>query len=792
MHVGKAYSGLKNRALVAGRATFVGDIQLPGMAHMAVLRSPHASARILSIDTTGAEDLDGVLHVMTGKDARDEHLIIPEASDPRQSGAKNFTWYALAQDRVRFVGDAVAAAVAEDPHTARKALDLIDVAYEVATPALDADDALHPDSPLVEPSWGENLLAQRHWEGGTVEGAMSAAPRRVTGSVKLGRLTGVPLEPRGTIAEYDTFHDTVTLWDSTQNPHPLRTYVAQTLGLPEPNIRVIQPSVGGAFGLKLPPFQEPPLVAWLAKHLDRPVKWIEERDEHLQAIGHARDFRFDYEVAFQDDGTVDALDVRILADVGAPTAQIGWRMAIVAAAMLPTVYTIEHLRVELTVVTTNKCPWNAYRGFGKDASSYFMDRLMDRIARETGLDRPTVRFRNFIQPDQFPYPQTLGAMLDSGDYPAALTKALDMVGYADFEQRRTEARERGRYLGLGIGQELMPAGSAMPGAVLVNAYDGATVRIGPLGDVTVLTGVTSPGGGNETAIAQIAAEFLGCGLDRITVVQGDTASCPYGLGNFSSRSTMYGGSAVQLATTELREKLERVAASMLGAKSDEMRVRDGQFSVAGDPDSSVSFEEVVDQVYCHAFGEHVEDEEPGLESTRYFRMSNIYHQPDKQGRFSNYPAWAYGVAVCVVEVEPETGVVEILEYHFVDDAGTLINPRLATANLHGGIAQGIGGALYEQLVYDPGGALTTTTLMDYTIPTALEIPALDVEHLETPSPFTPLGMKGIGESGIGAAQGAINGAIDDAFPEFDLQLDQVPLTPVRVWRAIRDARARAE
>lgn len=788
-HVGKRYTGLTNRELVAGKGTFVSDIQLPGMAYMAVLRSPHAHARIVSIDPSGAQALQGVLYVMTGREAQDHMKPIPEAWNTREIGAKGVDWYALSPERVRYVGEAVAAVVAEDKFTAYQAVDLIEVQYEVLPAVVDPEDAMEPAAALVEPAWKDNLLITRDFKRGDVEKAFAEAKRTASGVVRSERITGVSLEPRGSVAQYDSFRDELVLWESTQNPHPLRTFLAETLEIPETSIRVIQPNVGGAFGLKQPPFQEQPLIAYLARKLRRPIKWIEERDENFQSTGHSRDVKFYYTVAFEQDGTITALDIRVIADVGAPTALLGWGMAFVTAYSLPTVYKIPNNRIQLFVVVTNKCPWNAYRGFGKDPASFLMDRVVDRVARETGLDRSAVRLKNFIQPDEFPYSQSSGAVLDSGNYPAALKRVLELVDYEGFPKLQAEARREGRYLGLGIGQELTPEGCAMPGAVMISAYDGATVRVAPSGDVTVLTGVTSPGCGNETAMAQIAAEFLGCEIGRIKVIQGDTETCPYGLGNYSSRATMYGGSAVQISATDVREKLLRVAARMLEVDPGDLDAADGQVFVRGAPDRSVPFDEVVNQIYRHTFGEFAENEEPGLEATRYFRMGNIYHQPEKQGRFSNYPAWPNGTAACIVEVDPETGQVKILRYCLVDDAGTIVNPLLAVANLHGGVTQGIGSAVFEQLAYDSDGQLKTATLMDYTIPTAVELPLFEIEHQETPSPFTPLGTKGIGESGVGAALGALCSAIENAFPELELRLDELPLTPSRVWRAIQDARA---
>jgi aerobic carbon-monoxide dehydrogenase large subunit len=441
-------------------------------------------------------------------------------------------------------------------------------------------------------------------------------------------------------------------------------------------------------------------------------------------------------------------------------------------------------------VVTNKCPWNAYRGYGKEMASFLMDRIMDDVARATGLDRAAVRFKNFIQPDEFPYQQVSGVILDSGNYPDALKRVLEMIGYADFPALQKKARDEGRYIGLGIGQELIAEGCALPTSIIVSGYDGATVRINPSGQVTVLTGVTSPGSGNETGIAQVTADVLGIDVARIRVIQGDTETCPWGLGNYSSRSLIMGGSAAHVAASELRDKLLRVAGRMLEVLPADLEMSDGRIFPKGASDRSVSFDEVVNTIYSEPFGVHAKDVEPGLESTRYFRHPNIYHQGDPEGRFSAYPSWPNAAVACVVEVDPETGVLKVLRCCMVHDSGTVINPMLAEGNVHGGITQGLGGAVYEHLVYDDHGQFKTATFMDYTLPTAVEVPPFEFEHQETRSPFTPLGHKGVGESGVAGILGAICSAVENALPHLDLRLTEMPLKPQQLWNAIREARPR--
>ena len=789
-YVGASVPGLRNSRLAAGKGTFVDDIQLPGMTYAAVLRSPHAHARIRSIDTTAAEQLGGVVYVVTGREVKEQMNPISPAWDTSEVGAKSVDWYALVVDRARFVGEAVAAVVAEDKHTAYQALELIEVDYEVLPAVTDPEEALKPDSPLVEPQWGDNVLITRNFSVGDPEGAFSGDKAIVKGVIECNRVTGTSLEPRGCLGSYDPYTDVLTFWDSTQSPHCVRVYLAETLRMSENSIRVIQPDVGGGFGLKQPTFQEEPLIAYLTRKLCRPVKWIEERSENFLTGGHARDTRFHYEAAFSGDGVVTGIRLRVIADVGAPCALCGWGMSFVTWYCLPTVYRIKNVSMQLYSVVTNKCPWNSYRGYGKDAATFLMERILDHVARAAKLDPVTVRIKNFIPPSEFPYPQASGAILDSGDYPAVFRKLLDQIDYDGFKRLQDTERKKGRHLGIGLSMELTPEGASMPGSVMICGYDGTTVRVSPDGQVTVLTGITSPGSGNETAVAQIAADELGCSIGRVKVIQGDTESCPWGNGNFSSRSVILGGSATHLAAADLRQKMLKVAASMLQVRAEDLRAENDRIFVVGSADRSVGFAEVASQTYRHTHGMHMDGIEPALEVTRFFKIENVYHQPERQGRFSSYPTWPYGAAACIVEVDQDTGGVTILRFVLVHDAGTIVNPLLATANLHGGLAQGIGGSMYEEIVYDDIGQLRTTTFMDYTIPTAVELPRFEIGHHETRSPFTPLGTKGVGESGVGGTMNALCSAIENALEPLDVRFTRLPLRPDRVWEQIQAVRAR--
>lgn len=789
-YVGSAVKGANNDRLVAGGGTYIADVMPPGTLTMSVLRSPHPNARIVGIDTSAAEELPGVKCVITGADIVADTDPIPEAINTRALGAQYAPWYALCAERARYVGEAVAAVVAVDEETARAASTLVKVDYELLPVVPHAAAALAEGAPLVEPGWTGNVLIRQTMTVGDLDGAFANAHGVVEGDISSARIQAEPIEPRGAVASWDKHRGRITCWSSTQAPHVLRMYLAEALRMREAAVHVIQPDVGGAFGIKCPTTQEEVLVCYLSRRLGAPVRWIEDRQEHLLAAGHARDVACEYRAAFDSRGRITALRARVVADIGAPIALAGWGMAYVTWLCIPGPYKIENLDTELLAVVTNKGPWQAYRGFGKDAASYFLDRIVEHVARESGNSSADVRRVNFIPPEEFPYTHPNGATLDSGNYAGTLDKVLEMVDHEGFAARQAAALEEGRYLGMGLGQELTPEGFTMPGS-LYAGYETTTVRVSPTGEVTVLTGVTSPGSGNETGIAQIVADVLGCGLGRVRVVQGDTDACPMGSGNFSSRSLMLGGSAARVAAEEIRQQMLKIAASMLEVSAAELTVEDDVFSVVGAPDRSVGFDEVATQVYLFPHGRHMNDTEPLLDATRSFKIGNVYHQPEVDGRFNGYPTWSNASAAAIVEVDPMTGVVTVEKVALVHDCGPVINPLLAEEQLRGAITQGVSGTLHEFVAYDDQAQPITRSFMDYTMVTTKEAYDIRLGHQSTPSPFTPLGNKGVGESGIGSPPGAISAAIENALaPLVQVQLHHLPLTPSRIWGAIQAAATR--
>lgn len=789
---GRKISGLNNRRLVQGHGLFTADVQRPGQCWISLVRCPHAHAKVVGIDAAAARSLPGVVAVVTGYDLTEEtkpysFMLPPDVGlNEADMRGKKFRKYVLATDWVGYSGQPVVAVVAETPHIAARAAELVEVDYESLTAITDVDESLKEDSPSAVPGWPDNLLFQTTYRRGDCQSAFGQAAGVLRGTVKVQRHVPVPLEPRAFLAEYDYREDRLTIWASTQMPHTLRSLLAGCLNLDSEKIRVIQPNVGGAFGAKTPGSDEEVLVAVLARRLRRPVCWIEERSEYFLAGGHARETRFNFEVGYKTDGELCGLKVDIVADVGQP--QGAWIQSYVTAYCVPGPYVVDDCEVRVRSVVTNKCRWAGYRGFGKEAAAYFMDKVLDRISDATGVDRCAVRFRNFIPADAFPYDQVSGAMMDSGNYQGAMRELLSLVKLPNFRSEQSLARSQDRLLGIGFGFEVAPEGCSMPNNDMLQGWDGTTVRIDPRGRVTILTGVTSPGSGNETGIAQIVADTVGMPMESINVVQGDTDTCPYGLGNFSSRSTMIGGSAAMLAAQELRTKLLTVAGRLMQARPDELDIADGVIFSRPMPNRQMAVRQVARAIYGGAFAPHMEGVEPGLEATKYFRIGNVYQERKDEGRFSPYPTWPFMATCAVVEVDRSTGFVKLLRFFAVHDCGKVINPLLVDAQVHGAVAQGIGGTLYEELVYDESGQLLTTTLADYTMPTAVEMPAqFDLGHQETLTFATPLGAKGAGETGVGSTMSAISSAVEDAIGIPGLALMELPLKPHRVWRAIRGA-----
>ena len=755
--------------LVQGLSHYVDDIKLVNTLHCTFLRSDYAHADIKSIDTEAAENLSGVVKVITGSDIAGKVGSIPCAAEIE--GLKVPDHPALAVGRVRFVGEPIAAVVATDPYIARDALDLIEVEYDELPAVVDLDAAIESDSTVIYDEFDDNIAFTMPLDAGDVDAAFAEADHVVSQRFVNQRLIPNSIEPRGVLAEYLPGEGTLTVWSSTQVPHHLKTILSLLLDFPEQLVRVIAPEVGGGFGSKLNVYPEEAVVAYLATQLRKPVKWIEKRSEGFTTTIHGRD-QVDYvDMAVQNDGTITALRAKLLANMGAYHQLLTPIIPVLTYLMMPGAYKIPNIKLELIGVFTNKMATDAYRGAGRPEATHIIERMVDLAAQTLGMDPREIRFKNFPQPDEFPLEMATGVTYDSGNYQMSFNKALDTVDYASLRTRQAELRGQGRYMGIGIATYAEICGMGPSVGVAGGGWESGTVRIERTGKVTVLTGVSPHGQGQETSFAQIVGDEYGISIDDIVVIHGDTGRQPQGIGTFGSRATAVGGAALIIATQQVKDKMAQIAAHMLEANVDDLVFEDGNIFVQGSPDSAVTFADVA--ATAHRAVELPPDVEPGLEATHFFEPSNF-----------TYP---FGAHISIVEVDPETGEIDLQRYVAVDDCGNIINPLLVDGQVHGGIAQGLGQALYEGAVYDENGQLLTGSFMDYAIPKATQVPRFETEHTTTPSPVNPLGVKGVGEAGTIASSPCLVNAVVDALSPFGITDIDMPLTPNRVWQAIQDA-----
>ncbi len=752
--------------LITGAASYVGDLKLPGMQHVAFVRSPYAHAKIASIATEAARGRPGVLAVVTGED-------LPPLCEPMALGSggeggsaagasvENLpTHYALSTGRVRHVGEAVAAVIASTPAIAADAAAEVLVEWEPLPAVVDMLKASEEGAPRLFDTFANNLEHTFKVKQGDADAAFASAPHVVRQHMVNQRLAGVPMEGRAIVAAPDPTTGGLTIWSSNQAPHGFRSGIAAALRLPENVVRVIAPDVGGGFGVKAGVYPEDILVAAMARHLNAPLRWVESRLEHMLSTTHGRAQVADYEAAVQDDGTITALRVRIVADLGAyPVVPF---IPNLTGLMAVGVYKIPVVDIEIACVFTNTTPVSAYRGAGRPEAAYYIERMMNIIAAELGLDPAEVRRKNYIPPDAFPYQTPVYSKYDSGEYERALDRALEISNYAALraEQARRRADGSGRLLGIGIASYVEVCG--------FGPYESAVVRVDPSGSVNVFTGISPHGQGGGTTFAQILADELGVDFDQIVVKYGDTANTPMGIGTMGSRSIAVGGSALVRAAGKVRDKARQIAAHMLEAAPDDVVMEAGRYQVKGVPAKALTLAQIAKQAYTDALPDTIE---PGLEASDFFKPTLIY---------------PFGTHVAVVEVDRETGAVEIRAYYSVDDCGTRISPMLVEGQVHGGLAQGIAQALLEEVVYDESGQLLSGSLMDYALPRAATFPQFTLGETVTTTPHNPLGAKGIGEAAtIGSTPALVNAVIDALAPLGVRHLD-MPLRPERVWRAIHE------
>jgi carbon-monoxide dehydrogenase large subunit len=771
-YCGRPVKRVEDPRLIQGLGTYVDDLELPGMLHMALLRSPLAHARVTGIRAQAAKDLPGVVAVLTGADVNGQVGAIPCASP--LPGQKSPQHTVLAGQRVYFVGHPVAVVVARDRVLARDALDLIDVDYDPLPPVVDPEAALEPGSPLTHPELGTNQAFTWSLAGGDVEGAFKKADRVLKLRMRHQRLTPMAIEPRGCVASWHPGEGTLTLWTSTQVPHLVRTLLPGLVGVPENKTRIVAPEVGGGFGSKLNLYAEEVLAAHLARRLGAPVKWIETRRENAAATIHGRDQVGEYEVAVKKDGTVLAITSRTIADIGSYLQLLTPAIPTLTGLMLCGCYRIPAMRMELTGVHTNKMATDAYRGAGRPEATYVIERAMDLVARELGLDPVAVRLKNFIRPKDFPYNTATGLTYDSGNYAGALRKAQELAGWDKLVKQRAAARKAGKLFGIGLSTYVEICALGPSKMMAAGGWEWGCVRLEISGKVTVITGATPHGQGQETSFAQIAADRLGVPMEDVVVHRGDTAVAHYGRDTYGSRATALGGTAIILSIDKIVEKAKALAGHLLGTSRKNVVFKDGKLFARGKPKKSLGWPELAQQAYVAK--NLPAGLEPGLEASSFFEPKNC-----------TYP---FGTHIVAVEVDPDTGQVAIVKYVAVDDCGHLINPLLVEGQVQGGIAHSLGQVLFERTIYDEGGQLLTGEFMDYPIARAGDIPPYILGHTVTPSPSNPMGIKGVGEAGTIGATPAIANAVHDALAPLGVRHLDLPLTPEVLWRAIRDAQAR--
>ena len=780
-YFGKAIKRVEDPRFVTGAGHYTDDFTLPGMLHAAMLRSPYAHAKIVSIDQSAARALPGVIAVYTGKDLL-EAKINPIPPGWLLDGLKIPPHHAIAPEEVHHVGDILACVVAESRAIAEDAVSLLEVDYDVLPSLSLGSKALEPGAAPVHQELAPDNVAFK-WEIGdssAVDAQFAKADRVVKLTLRNHRLVPNAIEPRASLASYSKGDGEYTLWTTSQNPHIHRLILAAfVMGIPEQKLRVISPDVGGGFGSKIFQYPEEVAVLYASKMLGKPVKWAARRSEAFVSDSHGRDHESVAELAIQNDGTVMGLRVNTIANLGAYLTLF--------AAAVPTYlygtlmngcYKFPAIHCHVTGVFTHTVPVDAYRGAGRPEATYLIERIMSKAALELNMDPIELRRKNFIQPEEFPYQTPVALVYDSGNYEPAMDKALEMLGYKDLRQQQLEGRRNGKYIGIGVSTYVEACGlapSALVGMLGAQAgqWESSLVRVYPTGKVEVFTGSHSHGQGHETAFAQIAADELQVRLEDITLIHGDTGKVPFGWGSYGSRSAPVGASALKMALGKIVKKSRIIAAHLLKAveadPEQDLIFENGNFSVRGVPEKTVSFATVALQ--AHLAHDYPADLEPGLEATYFYDPKNF--------------VFPFGTHLAVVEVDRDTGKVKLVRYVCVDDCGNIINPLIAEGQVHGGIAQGMGQALLENTVYDDDGQLLTGTYMEYAMPRADDLPMFEIGHTVTPSPHNPLGVKGIGEAGTIASGAAVANAVIDALEPFGVTHLDMPYTSEKVWRTMQ-------
>jgi carbon-monoxide dehydrogenase large subunit len=768
-HVGQRMRRKEDPPLLQGRGHYIDDITLTGVLHAAFVRSPEAHARIASIDTSAALARDGVEAVFTGKDV-DLESGLPLAWVPPGVEVKAPEHWPLAKEVVKHVGDPVAIVIGADKYAVVDAAEDVIVEYDPLPVVTDPEAAL-AGGDLVHPDLGTNKVHE--WSlGGDVESALESAEVVIERRFVNHRTAGAPIEPRGVLADYRA--GDLTVWSSTQIPNFLRLFLALQLGMTEDRIRVVAPDVGGGFGSKLQIYGEEILIPWCSRKLGRPVRWTETRSENMLAAHHGRDQIAYVKMGARRDGRFTALHVKIIADLGAYCMFLGPLIPSLGAFVMTGCYRWDAVRTDITGVFTNKMATDAIRGAGRPEATHYIEVMVEQMAAELGIDRLELRRRNFVGKEEFPYTTAIGMTYDSGDYAGTLAKLLEHI---DPEQERGRTAD-GKLRGVGFSTwteicGMAPSRATGPATLGLQAglWESALVRVQVTGSVTVYSGTSPHGQGLETGFSQIVADRLGVDPQQVTVMHGDTSQGPQGLGTYGSRSMAVGGEAIARATDKVVEKARAIVAHRLEAAPEDIELREGKFSVKGSPDKAMTLAEVAGLAYIPE-GNLPEGMEPGLEETAFFDPDNF--------------TWPFGAHAAVVEVDPETGKVDVVRYVAVDDCGTPINPNLIDGQIHGGVVHAIGQALFEQVAYDEDGQLLTGSFVSYAMPSAADVPSFETDRTVTPSPTNSLGAKGIAEGGTIAASATVTNAVIDALRPVGIEFINMPLTPMRVWEAVQE------
>jgi aerobic carbon-monoxide dehydrogenase large subunit len=780
VYFGAKVARVEDDRLLTGQCMFVADVRLPDMAEMSVVRSMFAHANV-RVDVSAARATDDVIDAVTAADMTDvgEYPDFITYMQPIRG-------FPLARERVRYVGAPIAAVVADDRYRAEDAAELVDVEYEEIAPVTSGAAALAEGAPRLFEHWPDNRIVNLPMELDDVRDVFRSH-RVVKGSFTTHRHSGVPMETRGCVADYRDGR--VTLWTSTQSPHIVRTTLSYMLPISERDIRVIAPDVGGGFGTKTHIYPEEVLACWLAMRLRRPVRWIEDRAEHLVASNHAREHTLELEAATDQDGVITAVRCHLLHDVGSGEIFMpGICPTFVAGSHVTGPYRIPLAQNSYTQFVTNKTPSGAYRGFGAPEAYFALERLVERIAREVGVDSVDLRRKMLLRDEDLPYTTAMGGIVDSGSFRRSFERALELGREAEVARRAQFADDPDVRVGFGLATYLEGTAPTYFGTTgHWAAHDSATIRIEPDGSTVVSVGVTTAGQGITTMAAVLTADALGVPIEHVRVEIGDSDRTPYGLGGWGSRSAVVGGGAILKAAGPLRDKILRIASHLLETDEADLEIEGGSVQVIGSPDRAVSMGDIGTAAWIRTM-DLPPGEDPGLEETATYDPPLVEHVPDERGRMNAVAAWANATQAAVVKVDIETGVIEILDYVAVHDCGPILNPPILDGQVHGGVAQEIGGVLYEHLAYSPEGQPLATTFMDYLIPSSTEIPNIVVEHIESPSPNMPLGLKGAGEGGSIGPPAAIANAVCNALEEFHVDITELPLTPPIVLEQIRAGR----